>query len=227
MNRSNEKEWMDLGPGFYSEKEYETCLKQLNSIGRYLGGDKATLWGFKQLQSVPESIVDVGCGGGLFTMRMAKWFPKADVIGVDISENAIAFANRNLTKELSNVNFRMQKSATLDFMPRSIDVVTATLVCHHLNDAELMQFLKDAYKVAKKAIIINDLHRHCLATLSYALVAPLLSKMVVHDGFISIRRGFTRQEWITLLNAAEIPSQQFSITWHWAFRWIILITKEG
>lgn len=225
--RSNQKEWIDLGPPFYSLDEYEDCLYQLDRIGRYLGGDQATFWAFNQLKSPPESIIDVGCGGGLFTLRLAEKYPQAKVRGIDISTDAIHFANRHLVaSSLSNVHFIVPSSTRLQYLPQSIDVITSTLVCHHLNDEELIQFLKDAYKIAKKAVIFNDLHRHRLATASYALITPVLrNRLVIHDGFISIKRAFKRSEWVSLLQAAEIPLEQCIIKWCWAFRWIVLIQK--
>ena len=68
--RSQEPELIDLG--HYNEKEYEECLYQLDRIGRFLGGDKATFKAFDHLFAPPSSILDVGCGGGLFTMRLAQ-----------------------------------------------------------------------------------------------------------------------------------------------------------
>lgn len=225
--RSNKKEWMDLGPSYYSSNEYQQCLYLLDRIGRYLGGDNATFWAFDQLKNYPQTILDVGCGGGLFTLRLAHRYPKTEIMGLDISNEAIAFANAQLgANPLSNIKFIVPNSKQLNFPANSIDIITATLVCHHLSDNELIQFLKDAYNISKEAIILNDLHRNPLATMGYALITPLLrNRMVIHDGFISIQRGFTRFEWESLLKAADIPLQQCTIAWHWAFRWIILINK--
>lgn len=226
-NRSDEKEWMDLGPSYYSEEDYRMCHIQLDQIGRYLGGNQATFWAFKQLQRAPESILDVGCGGGLFAIAMSKKFPQAKVVGVDISEEAISFAKeQQAALRLPNLSFTVPTTTRLNYAPQSFDVVTATLVCHHLTDDELVLFLKDTYQIAMKAVILNDLHRHPLTTMSYALATPFLNRMVVHDGFISIRRGFKYPEWVALLEAAGIPPEQYSISWHWAFRWIVLITPQ-
>ena len=42
-----------------------------------------------------DNIADLGCGAGFTTAALKKSFPKADVIGYDISKDAIAFAERN------------------------------------------------------------------------------------------------------------------------------------
>jgi 2-polyprenyl-3-methyl-5-hydroxy-6-metoxy-1,4-benzoquinol methylase len=223
--RSEEPELLDLGPSFYTEEEYEDCLNQLERIGRYLGGNKATLGVFQNLPK-PHSILDVGCGGGHFTMELAKQFPNAQVMGIDISNEAINFARKKLKNaNVGNVLFKVPSSNQLAYSPNSFDIVTATLVCHHLKDDQLIEFLKRSYKVAAKTIIINDLHRHWLAYLSFALIAkPIFcNRLISHDGLLSIKRAFKKKDWIYYLKAAEIPIEHCSINWHWAFRWVVRI----
>lgn len=226
--RSYEKEWIDLGPSYYSAEEYRSCLYQLDRIGRFLGGDQANFWAFKQLKFYPSSILDVGCGGGLFTLRLAAHYPKAKVVGTDISKEAIEFAQKHLqksSKQLSNVSFIVPPSPELSALSDKFDVIIATLVCHHLSDEELISFLRQACLVAKKTVIINDLHRHFLATLGFATIAPLFfrNRLIWDDGLLSIKRGFKRSEWESYLHAAGIKSPYFQIKWHWAFRWMVII----
>lgn len=217
MQRSHEKEWMDLGPPFYTPDEYEDALCQLARIGRYLGGNRASFWAFDQIR--PHSILDVGCGGGFLAILLGKKYPQAQVFGIDVSEQAIAFAKRQAAPP--NVTFAVSSQL------KPVDVITATLVCHHMSDEELIQFLKQAYQLAEKAIILNDLHRNCLAIIGFWIVSRLFfrNRMVQHDGILSIRRSLTRSEWQERLKAANIPPERYSLTWHWAFRWIVWIQK--
>lgn len=224
--RSHELEWMDLGKEYYTPSQYRDCLYQLDRIGRFLGGDAATFWALKQLSHPPQSILDVGCGGGLFTLRLAKHYPQAQVMGVDISEEAITFAKERLNEEqppLKNVEFHIH-SPKLDER-KCFDVVMATLVCHHLSDQKLVSFIQQACKMAKQTVIFNDLHRHPLAALGFAAMVPFLfpNRMIWHDGLLSIRRSLTRHDWINVLKAAKIDESCYTLTWHWAFRWIVMI----
>lgn len=226
--RLQQLEWIDLGSAYYTSDEYRDCLSKLARIGRVLGGDKATLWAFDQLSYSPKSILDVGCGGGTFTIRLGKKYPQAKVVGIDTSAEAIAFAQdqaRHQPSPVSNVSFYVPETPELTYSPKSFDVITSTLVCHHLSDSQLIDFLSKSYQTAKQAIILNDLHRHPLAWTSFAATAPLLfpNRLIIHDGLISIRRAFKKQDWIRYLQAAHIPLSRCSITWHWAFRWIVKI----
>jgi 2-polyprenyl-3-methyl-5-hydroxy-6-metoxy-1,4-benzoquinol methylase len=104
---------------------------------------------------------------------------------------------------------------------QSFDIVTSTLVCHHLTDEELTLFIQKGKKVAKRMLLCNDLHRHPLAYGLFALVAPLLfpNRLIFHDGLLSIRRAFTRKDLEKLTE--ELPKAK--ISWHWPFRWIVKI----
>jgi 2-polyprenyl-3-methyl-5-hydroxy-6-metoxy-1,4-benzoquinol methylase len=198
--RSFEKELIDLG--HYTEEEYADCLHQLNRIGKYLGGDRATLQEFSKLQTPPLSILDIGCGGGAFTAKLAQIYPEAQVIGIDNNPKAIQFTTQY---KLKNLFFRCQSSLDLDPEKERFDVVTATLLCHHLNDQELIGFLKNCKSLAKKAVILNDLERHPLAYYGFKCIAPLFfnNRLICHDGLLSIKRSFKKEEWDFFLKEAH------------------------
>lgn len=225
--RSHEPEWMDLGSAYYTLDEYRDCLFQLDRVGRLLGGDRATFLAIESLTPHPTSILDVGCGGGIFTLRLAKRYPQTKIVGIDISKEAIAFAQEQLYHSqppLSNVQFLVPTSHELD-SSLQCDVIIATLVCHHLSDSALVSFLEQACKIAKQAVILNDLHRHPLASCGFGVIAPFVfrNRMILHDGLLSIRRSFTHQEWWNFLQAAQIDNKLCTVKWHCPFRWIVTI----
>ncbi|MCE5316813.1 MAG: methyltransferase domain-containing protein [Parachlamydia sp.] len=215
MRRSYEKEIIDLGPSHYTRDEYEDCLVKLDRVGRWLGGHAANFEALKRFQ--PSSILDVGCGGGLFTIAMAKRYPQAKVVGIEVNPLAIAFAKKQVAP--ANVSFELRQ----DLPEKSYDVVIATLVCHHMDDESLVAFLKKAKKIATKGVILNDLHRHPLALLGFQVISPLFfrNRLVQHDGPLSVRRSLTRKEWKGLLAVAGI--ENYAIHWRWAFRWMVEI----
>lgn len=57
-------------------------------------------WALCQLPEMkPESIIDIGCGGGMMISLLAEKFPKAKIAGIDISDTSVGYA-REYNKEL-------------------------------------------------------------------------------------------------------------------------------
>lgn len=219
QKRSDQLELIDLGPEHYTQDEYVDCLYQLGKVGEYLGGDRAS---FKAIDPLsPASILDVGCGGGDFTEKLGKRYSSCQIRGIDISSDAISYARTH--NQRHNVTF--DSCFLCDLPSKSYEVVIATLVCHHLNDDELIPFLKDCTRIAKKAVIINDLHRHPLAWFAFRLSAPILfrNRLITHDGALSIKRAFTKKDWQQYL---ELFNANGKITWHWPFRWIVTMEPQ-
>lgn len=220
--RSNEKELLDLGPSYYTALEYDDCLKKLERINSLLGGFRAMKKAVMGL--MPCSILDIGCGGGSLCQQFAKWFEKADIVGIDINPQAIEYAKAHLPESLKK---RVLFKLSSHFSPASFDVVTSVLLTHHLSDDELIDFLKTSFNLSKKALIINDLQRHILAYISFSVIAPFLfrNRLIWNDGRLSIKRGFRKKEWLFLLEKAGFNKDQYTIRWNWAFRWTIIIRR--
>lgn len=228
-HRSAEKELIDLGPAYYTQEEYVDCMQKLFRVNQLLGFFKSTR---KLLHSFPKTstLLDVGCGDGLFLMNLSLSFPEMTMQGMDICAQAIEEAQNTLKKwqkkqTAKQVSFQLQQHPTVLLNKNQFDIILVTLVCHHLSDDELINFLHDIYLGANQAVIINDLQRHKTAHKLYAWLSPLLfrNRLITHDGLISIRRGFTRKEWIVFLEKAFITAYQ--IKWRFPFRWQIILRK--
>ena len=219
-HRAQEPEIIDLGAGYYTIEEYHHCLDQLSQIGRFLGGDRATFKALRRMQ--PQSVLDIGCGGGGFTQRLARVFNKAKVVGIDLSASAIDYAKK---QQSDNLEFRVVEG--LPFEENSFDLVTSTLVCHHIPDEELVPFLVQVYRIAKEGVVINDLHRHRMAVGAFYLASRLFfrNRLVKHDGILSIKKSFRRKDWIGYLERAKIPLEKCSIKRRFPFRWIVQMRK--
>lgn len=222
--RSREKELLDLGSAFYSSKEYIHCQKILFKINRLLGFFSYTKRIIKQLK--PASVLDAGCGGGLFILNLGSCFPSIHFTGCDISTDAISMAEREfINYPQNNVSFNLQPQLTLNLPENSVDILMATLVCHHIEDKELTGFLHEALQISRKAVLINDLHRHVIPYFFYKLFSPVFgNRLINHDGLISIKRGFTRKEWCLLLEQSKI--EHFTIKWRFPFCWSVILWKK-
>jgi SAM-dependent methyltransferase len=231
MQRSYEKEMMDdLSCG---GAELTQTLKELKTINKLLGGNRVTTNGLNKLlsprSSRPFSVVDIGCGGGDMIAVMHKWGVKNRVEltfeGVDANPNIIELAKRRLS-DVPQVTWKAVNVFDPEFLEKKVDVVSCTLFTHHFTDVELIKMFRIFRRKARKGIIINDLHRHPIAYHSIKWLTFFFSnsKMVKHDGPVSVKRGFIREDWHRIGREAGLPKMQ--ISWHWAFRWQVICALD-
>lgn len=226
--RSQEKELIDLGPDHYTPEEYQNFLSKIFIVNKLLGIFRNTVKTIKRFPTA-ATLADIGCGDGQFLLHLSQYFPAMHLIGLDISVDAINAANQALStwKEAHSaidVGFYLQPQPKLELPENSVDLLLATLVCHHLNDEALIEFLHTAATTAKQAVIINDLYRHRAARWLHSLFSPLLgSRLICYDGNISIQRSFIRSEWELLLKKAKVKHYQISL--RLPFWWQVVLWK--
>ena len=114
-------------------------LNHLNNKHEYLNGVKC---------------LDVGCGGGILSERLARL--GAIVTGIDASENAIKIANEHATKSRLKINYRCMSTGDLlnsnkKFL-NNFDIVIASEVIEHVNNRNL--FLSDISNLCRSGGII-------------------------------------------------------------------------
>jgi ubiquinone/menaquinone biosynthesis C-methylase UbiE len=69
-------------------------------------------------------VLDVGCGSGSMSRLIARSFPQAEVVGVDLREQYLDFARTRASAEgIRNVSFRHGDVFALPFADASFDVV--------------------------------------------------------------------------------------------------------
>ncbi len=91
-----------------------------------------------------SSIIDVGCGDGFFVGKLSEKFRNKEVVGVDVSNQAIYFAR--LLNKHKNVEF-LKLDVTQDKMGRKFDIVTLIEVLEHIPPDHLDSFLKSIHSM--------------------------------------------------------------------------------
>ena len=85
-----------------------------------------------------SSILDLGCGKGLFTFALSQKFPDAKVIGVDIDEEQI-HANQTIAKKhnLTNIEFKVQDILKMEF-ENEFDLILSVDNLEHIEEDDFL-----------------------------------------------------------------------------------------
>lgn len=76
-------------------------------------------------------ILEVGCGPGALAESLHRWFPRAQITGIDRDSEFIAFAKKNVP----GVTFQEGDAANLPFPDNSFDVSISNTVQEHVEPA--------------------------------------------------------------------------------------------
>ena len=150
--------------GGYTRAQYMELMHMLAETNMAdPNGHNATLAAFARLTRSPESIMEIGFGLGHFSILLANKFPHSSVVGIDAHQLSVDSANtylQSLPNPPTNVRFEGRRESELNEPPKSVDVITTTLVNHHIfPDEAFVEFLKRVAVVGRQAFIFNDHHR--------------------------------------------------------------------
>lgn len=91
-----------------------------------------------------NNCLDVGCASGYMISQIAKIFPNAKYIGVDIYDKAIEYAK----KAYPNINFKVASADRLPFEDNTFDVILFYETIEHVENPQ--ECLKEIRRVLKK-----------------------------------------------------------------------------
>ena len=221
--RSYQKEILDRDDIPFAD--IERNMLELDIINTWLGGHAISISGLQRLVGRRKlvSICEIGCGGGDNLRALVRWCRRKGIhvriTGIDLNAHCIAVAKERWQEgaaEWIHSDYR-----TVVFGREKPDIIFSSLFCHHFTEEELIAQLKWMEANAGAGWFINDLHRHIMAYHSIRLLTKWFSNsyLVKNDAPLSVRRGFTRQEWLELLRHAGIDD--YKVQWKWAFRWLV------
>lgn len=226
-HRSYKKELLDDGNIPFDDIKQN--MRELDFINTWLGGHSITITGLKKMLTQNKrankayTICEIGCGGGDNLIAIHNWALKnghaVKLIGIDKKKECIDFARGKVNDEsYAWINSSYERA---DFGENRPDVIFSSLFCHHFTDEELVYMMQWMHNNSTMGFFINDLHRHFLAFFSIKGLTKLFSKsyLVKHDAPLSVAKGFTKKDWLSVMQRSGIKN--YTITWKWAFRWLI------
>ena len=189
-------------------------LRDLRRLNRWLGGIRLSRRAVDALLGARSagSLLDVGTGAGDIALALtdgaARRGRQLRVVAIDSRPEIVEMA-KLLEPRLrpgGPVELVVGDGRSLPFGDRSFDVVHSSLVIHHLDPSDAIAFLREARRVSRQGVVINDLVRHRL----HWLLALLLVRVTTRNGFtrndgpLSVRRSYTPVETRALLAAAGL-----------------------
>jgi trans-aconitate methyltransferase len=201
-----------------SYAELRDCLRDLMRVNRTVLTYRPTLEWLEQFAAAarePLRIVDVGSGAGDMLRRIERWARarkiEVQLTGVDRNPYAARAA-----REFGNNGSAIEwvTSDAYAYRPaEKIDLVISSLFTHHLEDSEIVQFLRWMDQVAERGWFVNDLRRGRVPYYAFALLANTMRwhRFVRHDGPVSVRRSFSALDWQRYVRAAGLDAKGVAI----------------
>lgn len=80
-----------------------------------------------EIRNSKSRILDVGTGSGVIALSLAMKFPEAEILAVDISDDALALARENTASLQASDRVRLVKSNLLENVEGAFDLIVANL----------------------------------------------------------------------------------------------------
>lgn len=184
-----------------------------------LGRDKAIRQKFVELAAPQpgEKVLDVGCGTGTLAIAIRPRVGAGEVHGIDASPEMIDTAQKKAAKTRSDIDFQVALIEAIPFPDGSFDVVTSSLMLHHLPDdlkrkgfAEIRRVLKPGGRflamdfASESRLGLDSPIGHVLSILGIlrgASVVDKLKPMLKQAGFEDVEALRTRQKNFAFIRA--------------------------
>ncbi len=197
MKRVVIPELLDTDAG--TRAEVEASLADLRMVNRWFGGARVM---YELIERVARatgatelSMLDVAAASGDVASAALHRLQQHGIrLRVTLLDRAASHFGRRPDGRLYGDGLpRVAGDAlALPFAESSFDVVGCSLFAHHLEPDQIVRFVGEGLRVARRAVLINDLRRHPVhLALTYAGRALYRSRLTAHDGPVSIRRAYT------------------------------------
>ncbi len=203
-----------------SDADLEQNLRDLRFINRWTGARRKLRSILRERFDTHDafSFLDIGGASGDIAHNVLGAFSNARTLVLDLDPRNLRLAPQ---PKLSGDAFK------LPLRDNSCDVTHCSLFLHHFSEEDCARILMEMYRVARKLVIVQDLHRHHIAHRFLPWTKYLFSwhPITVDDGKLSVAAAWTKDELFEILRAIRLDRQS-RIQWHFpSFRYFIAISK--
>lgn len=206
--------------------EAALCLRDLGRINRWFGGVATSRALIERVARETGqkhfSLLEVASGFGAVPQGVAQQLARH---GITLEITLLDIARSHLINGSRAV---VGDGLALPFADNAFDLVGCNLFAHHLDPDSLRRFVKEALRVSRCAVLINDLVRHPMhLALVYAGFLLMRSHVSRVDGVASVRRAYVPGEMRQMLAPALAPGQRIEVSRHYLFRMGVIVWKSS
>jgi methyltransferase family protein len=157
------------------------------------------------------TLLDVGTGLGDIPRAAARAAQRHGItlrlVGVERNRTAARLA-RAAERDVPLASI-LADGGTLPLASRSVDVIVASQVLHHVPRATAVRWVGEFDRVARRAVVLADLRRSrvAMAGVWAACFGLAMGGVTRHDAVLSVRRGYSRLEFDALLADAGVAAR--------------------
>ena len=228
MRRFVEEELLDSNAG--TPEEVQTSLDDLRGVNRRFGGNALHTRLFaKVVAATPGPLTILEVASGRADVLQAALLPlrkQGRELTIQLLDaNRLHFPRPELwDAALPKPECFEGNALDLPFEDNSADIVSCCLFLHHLEPDQAAAFFGEALRVARTAVIINDLERRPDNWL-FAWMGRFVfrSRISTYDAMVSVRRSYTLPEMRAMLDAT---GHRFELYRHRCFRFGGILWKR-
>lgn len=221
MKRRPSLELLDLDAG--TEREIAASIRDLQMFNQWFGGTSTTERLVRSaVAGTPNrsfSLLEVASGSGYVPLNVRQRLAPGIELGITLLDRSRSHLNgygRSVAGD----------ALDLPFADSSFDLVSCNLFVHHLGPGEVQRFAREALRVCRVALLINDLVRDPLhLALSYAGFPLYRSRITRNDAPASVRQAYTPAELRDLLQPSG--AGRILISRHYLYRMGIIAWKQA
>jgi SAM-dependent methyltransferase len=201
-----------LDAGQHDVRELEESLDQVAEVNRLLGGRRAVWLGIRPLleQRGVTRVLDIGTGSADIPLdldaRARRSGLRLNIVATDKHPQMRVIAQRRVAGRPA-ISIGAADALALPYGNDTFDLVLLSLTLHHFERADQLRALREAARVARRAVLVNELER-CRANYYGARFLAATrwrtNRLTRHDGPLSVQRAFTSPELRDLAAAAGL-----------------------
>lgn len=229
MRRIEAEELLDQDG--WSAAEVDCALSAIRTVNRLYGGDRTHKLLFQKVvkgrSGRPLHILEVASGRGEVVRETIRGLQAAGTpVTVTVLDQHASHLPRpgDWPAPLPQPACLAADALQIPLPDASVDVVSCCLFLHHLGPASMRKYLREALRVARVAVLVNDLERsrlHYLLARLQSLIDP--SRLSQHDGPASVRQAYTLQE---LESAVRELGHDYNLERYWICRLGLVLWKQ-